>query len=142
MEYANLITWILVIGGWIAVHFATLSRERRKESREAVSKIIDDLRLIESLAVVFNTSDKYDFSCSVSLIWRVDRAIKTLQRVPLKTLHIPTELLTRFRQALTTNTDKSSFLAQAHDSEIVNEIHHITDELIDEIEVAKYLIFS
>ena len=36
VNWTSLVTWILVFVGWFAVHKATLSRERRKEKREAM----------------------------------------------------------------------------------------------------------
>lgn len=135
---ANAATWGIVLAGWVVVHCATLARERRKENREAVTRIIEEIKAVENLAVTFHTSEKFDSQISDSLIWRVNRAIRTLQRQPLQTLDIPLGMMVRFRKGLTLlNTDASTFAMQTYHCEIVRGIRSVTDELLTEIEAAR-----
>lgn len=136
--WANTVTWGMVLVGWFVVHYATLSRERRKEKRDTCSRIIDEIKTIENLAVTFHTSEKFDSQTSDLLIWRVNRVIRTLQRLPLQTLDIPLGLLIRFRKGLTLqNTDASTFAPQTYHGEIIKSIRTVTDELLETIEAAR-----
>jgi len=49
-----LVSWLLIIGGWLFVHRATLSRERRKEKREEINNTIQEIRAIENIAIDFH----------------------------------------------------------------------------------------
>lgn len=142
MSQHDFITWLLIIVGWLVVHFTTLKRERRKENREAALKIVEEIKILEGMAVRFHSSEKFVHQDCDSLIWQINRIIRKLQRPPLKYLHIRIELMTRFRQNLTQNTDISTFSTQAHDGEVILNIHEITDELIDEIEAGRDIYFS
>lgn len=137
-NWANTLTWGMVLVGWFVVHYATKSRERHKENREAVARIIEEIKAVENLAVKFHTSEKFDSQTSDSLIWRVNRVNRTLQRPPLKILDIPVRLMVRFRKELTLlNTDSSTFLTQTFNSEIVKGTRAVTDELLEKIEAAR-----
>lgn len=143
INWANTVTWIVVLVGWIAVHCATLSRERRKEKRDAVSCIIEEIRAVEVLAVTFHTSDKFDSLSSDLLIWRTIRVNRALQRPPLQTLDIPLSLMVRFKKGLTLlNTDTSTFVRQTYHSEIIRGIHSVTDDIIESIEAAREQYFA
>lgn len=143
INWANTVTWIVVLVGWIAVHCATLSRERRKEKRDAVSCIIEEIRAVEVLAVTFHTSDKFDSLSSDLLIWRTNRVNRALQRPPLQTLDIPLSLMVRFRKRFTLlNTDTSTFVRQTYHSEIIKDIRSVTDEIIESIEAARDKYFA
>lgn len=142
MEWKDIITWILVILGWFFVHKATMSREEWKEKRESINSIIKEIKEVEELCINFQTSIKFSNQAQDTLIWKVNRIIKALYRPPLKYLHIPTEIIIRFRQRLTYNTDKSTFSTQAHDGEIISSIHEVIDDLIDEIDAGKNIYFS
>lgn len=136
--WANTITWGIVLIGWITVHCSTLSRERRKEKRDSVSRIIEEIKAIEILAVTFHTSDNFDPQSSDSLIWRISRVTRSLQRPPLKSLNIDLSLMVRFRREFTLqNTDASTFAPQAYNSGIIKGIRAITDKIIETIEAAK-----
>ncbi len=141
MNWGDLITWILVIVGWLFVHGATISREKNKEDREASRKIIEEIKIVEKLSIDFQTSQNFSHQNMDMLLWRVSRIIRALQRPPLKFLHIPTDILVSFRQNLTRNTDKSKFHTQLHDGEIILKIHESTDDLIEEIEANSNILF-
>ena len=136
--WANAVTWGMVLVGWISVHRATLSRERRKEKREAVTRIIEEIKAVEDLAIRFHTSEKFDSQISDALIWRVNRVTRTLQRPPLQILDIPLGLMVRFRKGLTLlNTDASTFVTQTYHGEIIKGVRAIADELLETIEAAR-----
>lgn len=132
------VTWLLVVLGWLVVHRKTLERERRKEHREASQRIVNELREIEQEATAFHRSQQFDGDRAESLMWRVTRAIKSLQRPPLSTLQINISCLSQLRRSITLrNFDASSFSTQQASSEIVKDIRYATDDLIEEIEAAR-----
>jgi hypothetical protein len=46
MNQHDFITWLLIIVGWLVVHFTTLKREKRKENREAAYKIVEEIKIV------------------------------------------------------------------------------------------------
>lgn len=139
----NIATWLIVLIGWIVVHLATLSRERRKEKRDAANSIIEELKIVEQLAVVFHTAEKYDSGASDTLIWRVSRVIRTLQRPPLKILDVPLNLMVRFRKGITLrNIEPSTFSTQTYHCDLVRDIRTVTDEMVESIEASRDANFS
>lgn len=142
MDLNSFITWLLIILGWLFVHIATLQRERRKERRDTAFKIIEEIREIEAKAIKFQSSSEFNSQDFDSLIWRINRIINKLQRPPLKYLHVHVNMMMRFRQNLTQNTDFSTFVMQTHDGNIIRCIHEVSDELIDEIEAGIDIYFS
>ncbi len=138
----SIVTWLIVLGGWIVVHSATLARERRKEKRDAANTLIEAIKAVEQFAVCFHTAEKYDSSASDALIWRVSRLIRILQRPPLKAMDIPLNLMVRFRKGITLkNIDPSSFTTQTYHSDLIRDIRNATDEMIESIEAARDVCF-
>lgn len=120
----------------------TMHREERKENREAVTKIINEIRIVEDKAVEFQASNNFSDENYDILVWRLNRITTSLYRPPLKFLNISTNKIISFRQKLTANTDKSSFKTQSHNDEIIINIHEAADNLITEIEIHKYIYFA
>lgn len=138
VDWADIVTWLLVLAGWSAVHLIELSHERRKEKREAVTRTINEIKEIENDAISFHSSEIYCAQASDSLTWRVVRLNRCLQRPPLTSLDIPLPLMVRFKKALTLkNTDASSFVSQAYHGELIVDIRKISDEIIEGIEAAR-----
>lgn len=142
MDWKDIITWLLIITGWYTVHKATMSRERLKENRDATLRTIEEVRRVEEVSVEFQTSLVFSDENYDLLVWRIRRITMSLYRPPLKHLQISTDIVIKFRQSLTKNTDKSTFTTQLHDAEVINNIHEAADDLINEIEVQKYIYFT
>lgn len=150
-----LVSWLLIIGGWFFVHKATLSRERRKEKRETIDRVLEEIRSIESIAIDFHSSKVFDKKINSNITLRIDRLSKKLQAPPtFNELMIPTQLMIEFRQAITLkHFDKSNFpfIVQrimkgnpypATSIELlIKDINAATDDLIDYIEDAKNTMF-
>lgn len=138
MGWSNVVTWGLVLAGWVVVHKMTLFRERRKENRDAVTRFIDEMKAVEDMAIRFHTADKFDAEGSHSLICRVGRLNRMLQRQPLKALNMSLALMIRFKKGLTLkNTDASSFKMHGHHSDLVVGIRDVTNDMLEAIEAAK-----
>lgn len=132
------VTWVVVIAGWYTVHRATLSRERRREKRDAAKQLVADLHELEKSAREFHGAEKHDEYAAAELAMCCDRLIKVLQRAPFDELKISPRLMTSLRRAITCgNIDRTAFSQQAANSEIQRDIRCATDDLIDAIETAK-----
>lgn len=132
------VTWFIVAAGWYTVHRATLSRERRKEKRDAAKQLVSDLQELEKSARAFHGAEKHDEYAAAELSMRCDRLIKVLQRPPFDELKISPSLMTSLRRAITCgNIDRTAFSQQAANSLIQRDIRCATDDLIDAVETAK-----
>lgn len=135
VSWTNLVTWVLVFVGWFVIHKATLSRERRKEKREASRQFCIELRAAERLAIDFHTAQSHDDRKATDLRQDVDRLILQLQRAPLAELEIPLQRMIQLRRSITRqNADPSDFAAQATNSNLVRDIRNATTDLIEDIE--------
>ncbi|MFZ2884630.1 hypothetical protein [Nitrosomonas europaea] len=146
-----LVSWLLIIGGWLFVHRATLSRERRKEKREEINNTIQEIRAIENIAIDFHNSKIFDEKAASSLTLRINRLNRKLQAPPtFNELKIPTQLMIEFRKTITLeHFDKSNFPSMvqrimkgnpypAISIEIlIRNINSATDDLVDCIEAEK-----
>jgi hypothetical protein len=136
--WPNLITWLLVLAGWFAVHQATLSRERRKERREAAKFTIESLRELEVDALKFHMAPGFDSVQADQLIYRAGRIIRGLQRTPMSELELPLGRMVRLRRSMTlNNADASVFKPQTAGSGLLMEIRAAVDDLVDAIETAR-----
>lgn len=137
-NWPDVVTWGLVLIGWGVVRASQLSQERRKENREAVARVMDEIKEIESIAIRFHSSTSFCAQTSDGLIWRVGRLNRSLQRPPLIDLNIPLPLMVRFKKRLTLrNMDASSFVQQAYHDELIVGVRQIADEIIEAIEAAR-----
>lgn len=132
------VTWLSVAAGWYMVHRATLSRERRKEKRDAAKQFVSDLQELEKSARGFHGAEKHDEYAAAELSMQCDRLIKVLQRTPFDELKISPSLMTSLRRTITCgNIDRTAFSQQAANSFIQRDIRCATDDLIDAVETAK-----
>ncbi|WP_396956623.1 hypothetical protein [Nitrosomonas sp.] len=143
--------WLLVIGGWYVIHRTTLIRERRKEKREEIDRVLEEIRAIESIAIDFHNSEVFDKKANSNITLRIDRLSRKLQAPPtFNELKITTQLMIEFRKTITLeHFDKSNFPSivqrimkgnpyPATSIEIlIRDINSATDDLVDCIEAEK-----
>lgn len=138
--WSNVITWFIVAIGWYAVHRATLSRERRKEQREATQKAIEEIKQIEKSALDFHMANGHSQQEADTLTSRIDRILRLIQRPPLKALEAPVMPMVKFRKSITlTNFDSSGFSTQHAESELLYAIRCATDDFTTAIETQRDL---
>lgn len=136
--WSNVITWALILGGWYAVHRATLARERRKERRELAGKAIEALESLAIEARQFHTAGTFDEHQADLLRYRTDRTIRSLQRPPLSELSLPIGRMVRLRKSISLkNMDQSSYCTQTPNSTILRDIRSAVDDMMDAIEAAR-----
>lgn len=73
---------ILVVIGWFVVHKAQSNRERRKQIREYVVDLCDDLAELETLALGYHTTPREEAKEQeiISKLGRLEKACSTLPR--------------------------------------------------------------
>jgi hypothetical protein len=129
MEWAQTVTWILVITGWWLVNRQNNIREKRKEIRTLLDKIQNTLDEIESQAIKYHTAEKSDdlaFALKRSLNKKFPNklAILKLRDLEVENCYL---FLKQLRQAITLeNFDTSDF-----------EIKKISDDLVKNIWLSK-----
>ena len=134
------IPWIVAAIGWGATHLFSEARERRKEVRTQLDKVLERLAKLEEDARNFHTAESFDQKKSLSIlsdIARIERVLARLTAIEINNL-VPVIIL--HRRAITfRNLDKSSFEKQDSSSEMISDINSATQDFEDEIE-AQYRI--
>lgn len=133
----QLITWALIVVGWVIVHYLSLTRERQKEVRELKSKLVERILDIERRAIIFHQASNHCFDETRSLISEIDRVASAIARQPMSLLSIQPKLVRQFRSGITLrNFDASGFQPQMATSRLLADISLRTDGLIDALEQA------
>ena len=122
----------MVVAGWYVVNKAQANRERRKQIREYVTDLRDDLANLEKLVIEYHTSER-DVAKEheiISKLGRFEKACSTLPRflksqrflkaVPTGKLNVDGKCLQVLRKAMT--------------------LHHFADEHLGAIGVQHALI--
>ena len=109
-EWIAAIPWIIAAIGWVATHFLSESRERRKEVRSQLDKVLDRLSKLEESAREFHTSAQYDAKKATSIVFEIDRIERFLHRLAVINVDDLVPVIIHHRRAITfKNFDKSSF---------------------------------
>lgn len=109
----SLVSAVMVVAGWYVVNRAQANRERRKQIREYVTGLRDDLDDLEKLVIVYHTSER-DMAKEheiISKLGRFERACSTLPRfidsqrflkaVPPEKLNVDAKCMQELRKAMT-----------------------------------------
>lgn len=133
----QIITWALIVLGWVTVHYLTLTRERQKEIRELKSKLIERILDVESRSISFHQASNYNQDEARSLVAEIERVSSAIARKPLSILAIEPKVVTQFRRSITLkNFDQSIFTSQAANSRLLNDISLRTEALTNVLEEA------
>ncbi len=131
---APIITWGMVIAGWLVVNNQNNFREKRKETRAILNQLRSDLDAIEKQAFSYHTAQEAlielgrDIKLSLS---RISRDIARHDLLPSGKRHP----IVKLRQAITLkNFDTDCFLTQNTNCELLEEISATKDNLIDALE--------
>jgi hypothetical protein len=130
-----IVTWFLVVVGWVVVHYLTVIRERQKDFAERVKTITATIYELEAEAIAFHESEIYDPSKGRRIVVSIDRIAKALSKPPLSKLLVSTAHTIALRRSITLrNFDKSGFTRQGEDSSIIAGIARACQRLIDAID--------
>ena len=137
MGWTQIVTWLLVIAGWLLVNHQNNIREKRKEIRSILDKIQSLLDEIEFQAVNYHTGQE-----SSDLAFQLKRSLNQKLRDRLDILKLRNidvkkcySLLIKFRQAVTLeNFDTTSYKAQNLNDDLIKNIWLAKDRLSQEFE--------
>ena len=129
------IPWVIAALGWGATHVFSEARERRKEVRAQLDKVLERLAEIEESAREFHAGQTFDQKKSRSLLSEISRVERSLDRIKRFKLDDFTPVIIAHRRAVTyKNFDSGSFSTCELDSELLADISFATHEFEDEIE--------
>ncbi len=125
------VTWLLVVIGWVVVHYLTVVRERQKEIRELKNQVVDAILRVERAAIAFHQSSGHDSDAARTLVTDLSRIGRTIGSPPLRILCVESKSVKEFRKSVTLrNFDPSDFRSQQPSSNLVSEITRCADDLI------------
>lgn len=142
----SFVSAVLVVIGWYVVNKAQSNRERRKQIREYISDLCDDLEELEALAILYHTAirDESKESEIISKLGRFEKACSTLPRflqsqkyfkaVPYKKLIIDGQCLQVLRKAITLN-----HFGDEHTRALSRQDTHIQNLELASVEVQEVL---
>jgi hypothetical protein len=137
MGWAQVITWLLVILGWLLVNRQNNIREKRKEIRSLLDKIQSFLDEIEYQAIQYHTSQQSDelaFQLKRNLNKKFQNKLSVLK---LRNLDIQNcyPHLKQLRQAVTLeNFDTSGFKPKNISDDVIKNIWLAKENLSQELE--------
>lgn len=135
MSWIHAIPWLIAVLGWFAGHAFSEARERRKEIRGMIDKIQERLATNEKSAIEFHTNKEFDEAKARSITTYIDRTERTILRIQAIDAKALEPFLIAHRQSITLNNfDRSAFMQQVFESELVQEITNSAFELEDEID--------
>jgi hypothetical protein len=133
--WTDAIPWIVAAVGWGATHLLSEARERRKEVRAQVDKVLDRLAKIEEAARDFHSADSFDQKKSLFILSEIHRLERILTRIPGMNIDNLVSVIILHRRAITyQNFDMSSFQRLDLGGELIGDINAATQDFEDEIE--------
>lgn len=109
LDIVNLITWLLVVVGWILVNWQNNIREGRKELYSRVTKIIQLIEKTEKDAITFHTSKDYNAELNAEVFRSINKIVHALENLPFD----PKIQATQFRQGITANNFEEDEFTQS-----------------------------
>jgi len=137
MGWTQIVTWLLVISGWLLVNHQNNVREKRKEIRAILDKTQSFLDEIEIEAIKYHTSQESSDS-AFQLKRNLNQKLRNkLDILKLRNLNVEKcyPYLKTLRQAVTLeNFDTSSFKPQNLSDDLIKNIWLAKDKLSQELE--------
>lgn len=131
---AQVITWVLIIGGWWVINRQNNWRESRKETRAALNQLLDELNQIELQAYQYHQASPPSLVMGRDLKLALSRVSNFIDRQNL----LPRgkrQPLAKLRRAITLNNfDTEHFMTQEDDSELLAGVSAAKDQLVDALE--------
>ncbi|QPI65952.1 hypothetical protein [Vreelandella venusta] len=134
-DFSNVITWALVVFGWLVVYRQNRAFQDRKELRAALDKIIIDIDSLREMAVSYHTVESEANSLLSNKIKSLTQSISA--NISGTALGSPDvlEKIKQTRQSITfENFETTEYEPQRHNSGLVLEIFGSTDDLKDSLE--------
>lgn len=129
--------WLVAAFGLVVTHLLSEARERRKESRAQLDKIVERLQSLEHQGFKFHTATAFDFAAARTIeteVAAIERRVVRLLPQAAKSLE---EIIIDHRQGMTLkNFDASTFVPQLAGSAVLSEISATTAEYEEALEAA------
>lgn len=134
---AQIVTWLLVVGGWLIVNWQNNTRERRKEVRTALDKLSARLDQLEKDAIKYHTSSQPQYDEANHIKIELQRIKKQINHLHILALEFEEDGMVKLRQSITLkNFDTHTFSPQPPYSPILSGISSAKDVVIDRLESA------
>jgi len=127
--YSDIITWLLVITGWVIINHQQNIRETRKELRSNLDEIKLSLISIEKKSIKYHMND-IDASLASEIKLSISRVSTEIKLLALLDKETQKTLIKTFRQAITLNNfDADNHVSYNYGSELILEISSTVDEI-------------
>lgn len=135
MNWASSIPWIVAAVGWAFTHLLSEARERRKEVRAQIDKLYEQLYKIEQDARDFHCSDSFDSTKAGDVSSKIQILERSMTRIPIFVMDRFTSHIIHLRRAVTMkNFDRSDFVQQIQESDILQAIFSASQDIEEEME--------
>lgn len=124
-----------IVVGWFATHMFSEARERRKELRSQLDKLLEMLVSLENEALSFHLAKEFNAATARDLTGQIDRIERVIGRFPLADEKEIGALLVQHRRSITLhNFDSSSFATQLVGSDLLADVTDASRDLEDYLE--------
>lgn len=130
----QVITWLIVLIGWIVVNRQNNSRERRKETRTAADRLKERIEKLEQKAIAFHCL-AFDLSEARDILCEIQRVSQATIRTGLLSETQQKRLTRQLRCSITLkNFDATTHQQLLVTNPLLDEISCAADDLIEAIE--------
>lgn len=120
--WAQVVTWILVIAGWLIVNYQQNERETRKDIRAKLDSLCKKLEQIESNAYFYHTSTR-DMQLGLQIRRSIQRLWPEIERLDLISTDTLNRLVVDIRRSITLeNFDSRDHTVLGSDHDILAKI--------------------
>ncbi len=133
--WPTVLGWLFIILGWLANHYLSEIRDRRKEIRSQIDNLIQSLDKFREEAINFHSSENFDSQSASNLKLSLRKIEGAALRVSIIDEQLVGLLVKRVRQAATLkNFEPSDFQTQIYSSDIINSIQLTVEDYIATLE--------
>ncbi len=133
--WPTILGWFIIVIGWLANHFLSEVRDRRKEVRNQIDELIQSLDKFREDAIKFHSAEIFDEQSASNLkfsLRKIEGAALRMSMLEERDIGI---LVKRIRQAATLkNFEPSDFQPQKYSSGIMSSVQLEVEEFIASIE--------
>lgn len=133
----QIITWLIVICGWIYVDRRNNNRESRKERRDDICKLKNRIEKIIDNAIQYHTNASHDQNLSREIKIQIDLLATSIQSLKNFGIRLDSSMVVAFRKAVTYhNFDTHSFTKRPHYDPLILEIQDTGTALATALDVS------
>jgi len=134
--YAPIVTWLIVIIGWLVVNNQNNNRESRKELRTRIDCLRNQIEGVEAQAIKYHTS-VHDENLGLKIKLSIERIANDVNILGISLSNNFSFLVFQFRKSITLNNfDSHEHTILNADNELIQNIASAIQSLTIEIEKA------